>query len=213
MLPHADYERITRAIKAILDSENAATAHSCQFFALIGSAILFTHYQIPATPMFGAAFVLLDETSRDILTYGRLDGDDADSDPDHYHAWVDAGEFVIDFMAPLYGDAMRTKGYMKDVPRWMMQRPKSTLADHHHELQRQGDCHLLANPALSQYMVQYFLKEPMYRDLIEITTRWYRKPPEAMMPFQTQSASGKVRHVSLDQLSVTGSWTWSKWAA
>jgi len=70
MLPLADYERITRAIKSVLDSEDAATAHCCQFFALMGSAILFTHYQIAARPMFGAAFVLLDETSRDTLTYG-----------------------------------------------------------------------------------------------------------------------------------------------
>lgn len=207
MLPLADYERITRTIKAILDSEGVATAHCCQFFALMGSAILFAHYQIAARPIFGAAFVLLNEASRDILTYGKLDGDDTNSDSDHYHAWIDAGEFVIDFMAPLYGDAMRTKGYKKDVPRWMLQRPKSTIADHHYKLKRQGDCHFLANPALSQYMMQYFLKEPMFRDLIEITMRWYRKPPEVMASIQTQSSSGKVRRVSLDQLSVTGSWT------
>jgi hypothetical protein len=173
----------------------------------MGSAILFAHYQIAARPIFGAAFVLLNEASRDILTYGKLDGDDTNSDSDHYHAWIDAGEFVIDFMAPLYGDAMRTKGYKKDVPRWMLQRPKSTIADHHYKLKRQGDCHFLANPALSQYMTQHFLKESTFRDLIEITMRWYRKPPEVMAPIQTQSSSGKVRRVSLDQLSVTGSWT------
>lgn len=207
MIPIADYQRITQAIKTVLDSEDAATAHSCQFFALMGAAILFTHYQIAARPMFGAAFLLLDDVSRDILSYGKLDGDNAGSNSDHYHAWVDAGEYVIDFMAPLYGDAMRTRGYTKDVPRWMLQRPKSTLADHHYNLQRKGDCHFLEDQALSQYMVQYFLKEPMYRDLIEITTRWYRKPPEPMAPFQTRSSSGKVRRASLDQLYVTGSWT------
>lgn len=205
MLPLADYERITRTIKTVLDSEDAVTAHCCQFFSLMGAAILFTHYKIAARPMFGAAFVLLNEASRDTLTYGKLECGCASSDPDHYHAWIDTGEHVIDFMAPLYGDAMRTRGYIEDVPRWMLQRQKSTLAGHHYDLERQGDCHFLANPVLSQHMVQYFLKEPMYRDLIEITTRWYRKPPNTMMPLQTMSSSGKVRRMPLDQLSVTGS--------
>lgn len=206
MLPLADYERITQTIKAVLDSEDADTAHSCQFFALIGSAILFAHYRVPARPIFGAAFILLNEASRDILTYGKLEGDIAGSDPDHYHAWIETGDHVIDFMAPLYGDATRTKGYIKDVPSWMLQRPKSTLAGHHYDLKRRGDCHFLANPTLSQYMVQSFLKEPMYRDLLEITTRWYRKPPESMIPIQTVSSTDKVRLVSLAQMSVTGVW-------
>jgi hypothetical protein len=174
---------------------------------MMGAAILFRHYEIAARPIFGAAFVLLHETSRDILSYGMLEGDDANGDPDHYHAWVYTGEYVIGFIAPLYGDAMRSKGNIKHVPSWMLQLPKSTLVDHHYKLQRQGDYHFFANSALSQYMVQYFLQEPMYRDLVDIITRWYRKPPEAMLPFQTRSFSGKLRRAALDRLSVTGSWT------
>lgn len=69
MLPSTDYERITQAIKPVLDSEGAQTAHSYQFFALMDAAILFRHYEIAARPIFGAAFVLLNETSRYTLSY------------------------------------------------------------------------------------------------------------------------------------------------
>lgn len=206
MLLLADYERITQTIKSILDSEGAATAHSCQFFAMMGAAILYTHYHIPARPMFGAAFLLLDEASRDILSYGRFEGDSARSDPDHYHAWVDTQEYVIDFMAPLYQDAMRSKGYKKDVPRWMLQRHKSTIADSPFSLRRKGDCHFQENSTLSKHMVNYYLNEAMYRDLIEISTQWFRKPPEIMRSLETRSLKNVVRRTHLDQLAVTGTW-------
>lgn len=94
MLPMQDYERISSTVKAILDSEDAETAHSCQFFALMGAAILYAHYDIQCSPIFGAAFIMLDEPSRDVLSYGRFEGGRVISDSDNYHAWLEVGDTV-----------------------------------------------------------------------------------------------------------------------
>lgn len=200
-VPLADYQRITRTVKAILDSEDANTARSCQFFAMMGAAILDKHYRINCKPVFGASFVLLDETRRNILSYGRLDGDRAVSSSDHYHAWVDTGVSVIDFMAPLYGDAMQST-----LPRWMLQRQKNELIENLSDLTRRGDSHFVANADLTEEMLQYYLSEPLYCDLIRISTEWYRKPPGKMAPMQTRGKHGSIRHVELDRLIVDGAW-------
>ena len=206
MLPAADYERITQTIKTILDMKEASTAHACQCFALAGAAILATHYWILARPVFGAAFVVLDDTSRDTLAYGMVHNNEASSDEDHYHAWIDTGDYVIDFMAPLYGQAMRTKGYAKDVPSWMLQRQKSTISDNLINLRKQGDCYFSGNASLSTRMVEYYLKEPEYRDLMKMAVAWFHKPPQPMLPLQTMEVDGKIHSVPLDKVYVTGYW-------
>jgi len=207
MIPASDYERITLTIKAVLDSENAATAHACQFFALMGGAILYRHYGIRARPVFGAAFLMLDGASKDVLSYGKLDEQGMiGSDANHYHAWLETEQYVIDFMAPLYGDAMRAKGYTKDVPRWMLQRSHFSLAPDAFQLRKQGDCHFVGNETLSQQMLKDFLCIRMYQDLIRISTEWYRKPPKPMPAVQTSSASGKIRTIQLGRSIVEGEW-------
>jgi len=207
MIPSQDYERITLTIKAILDSENAAAAHACQFFALMGGAILYRHYGIQARPVFGAAFLMLDNVAKDVLSYGKMDSQGAiGSDANHYHAWLETDEYVIDFMAPIYGDAMRAKGYTKEVPRWMLQRRRSSLAPDAFQLRKQGDCLFMANETLSQRMLMDFLSVRMYQDLVRISTEWYRKPPEPMLALQTSSAGGQVRSMRIGRSILEGEW-------
>ncbi|MYM94129.1 DUF2026 family protein [Duganella vulcania] len=206
LLPLADYERIFLTVKAILDAEDAMTAHACQFFALMGAAILFTHYGVRAKPAFGAAFLLLDEETKDILSYGRVEGNTISSDDKRYHAWLDTGDYVIDFMAPLYGEAMRAKGYTKVVPRLVLQHSKSSLAPSIFDLKKRGDCFLAPNNALSQYMVSYYLGERQHRDMIETAVRWYRKPPEPMDVVQTTGRKGVAHTLALGQSIIDGIW-------
>lgn len=206
LLAQADYERIHLTIKAVLDSEDAKTAHSCSFFALMGAGILFAHYGIRARPVFGAAFLLLDGVSRNILSYGRVDANIIGSDENNYHAWLDTGDYVIDFMAPLYGDAMRAKGDVVAVPHRMLQRQRSAVVTSTANLKQRGDLYLLPNPVLSQDMVKYYVEERVYRDLIEMAIQWYCKPPAMMAPIQSQGSDGTLRTLVLGTSVIEGVW-------
>jgi hypothetical protein len=206
ILPFADYERIHLMVKAVLDSENAKTAFACSFFALAGAGILFTHYGIRARPIFGAALLLLNEESKDILTYGRMDGAAIASDENHFHAWIDTGSHVIDFMAPLYEDAMSSKGYEIKIPQRMFQRPKENLVQSIFDLKSMGDCHLQPNLALTQNMIKNYLHEPIYRNIIEVSTKLYRKPPMHLPDLIMTNRDGMPRRIVLDPSTITGSW-------
>jgi hypothetical protein len=91
MLPLVDYERITRTIKAILDSEGGCDGTLLPVFCPYGVSHSICSLPDRRQTNFRRRVCSTGEASRDILTYGKLDGDDTDSDSDHYHAWIDAG--------------------------------------------------------------------------------------------------------------------------
>lgn len=149
---------------------------------------------------------MLDDSTRDILSYGRVEGNTISSDDERYHAWVDTGDDVIDFMAPLYGEAMAAKGYTKGVPQLMFQRSKLSLAPSIFDLKKQGDCFLCPNAALARYMIPYHLEERRNRDMIETASKWYRKPPEPMRDVETSIAGVMLPALGLGRSTIEGAW-------
>lgn len=174
-----DYERIFRVIYSVIN-EHANAPHACIFFASVGAAILELKYKIKARPVAGAAAFGVDSKSAMVSTFGQVVGDELVSNETAFHCWVQAGDIVIDFMAPLFKESLRSYGHDVDVPRRMFQKPIAEMASSVHELHREGSFFLCPNLQLTMDLLQSFAAKPTNGDLANVCLAWYTKPPKKL---------------------------------
>ena len=74
----------------------------------IGALIMNKHYKIPARAVAGG-FALCVEPGKNML-FGRDGGGIVHFDEDGFHMWVQTETHVIDFMSPLYQEALKPAG-------------------------------------------------------------------------------------------------------
>jgi len=124
LLPFLDYQRIYQVTYSVLEASGIAVTHrACLFFASAGVLILRDHYGLAATLSAGTMALMIDEVKADVVVYGREQDGVFVKDEDAFHAWVECDGWLIDFMAPIMGLALREDGHPREVPRRMMQKP------------------------------------------------------------------------------------------
>lgn len=207
IIPFSDYKRIFGVICGVLD-ERAHTAHACIFFALVGAMILKMKYRIEATPMAGAAVYLVDARSdpKNVSLFGRFENDELVSADDAFHCWIEANGVVVDFMAPLFEDSLRSVGSKIPVPRRMFQKPKSQMACSLSDLRDEGDFLLQPNRILSKQLFQAFAGRPVSVDLLNVCLAWYTRPPKSLPQMSIQNDLGEVYPLKLKGPAIDGIW-------
>ena len=59
--------------------------------------------KIPAKPVMGSAFILVDDPSDTVLSFSNVSQDGTfSSNSNAFHCWVETQEHIIDFTAPVY---------------------------------------------------------------------------------------------------------------
>lgn len=140
LLPLPDYQRIYQVIYSVLEaSEIAITHRGCVFFAAAGAMLLREHCGLPATISTGCMALMLDEHKANVLVYGREENGVFVGDEDAFHAWVECDGWLLDFMAPIIGEALRADGRDWQVPRRMLQKHLSERRGSIGEIQHAGD--------------------------------------------------------------------------
>jgi hypothetical protein len=207
VIPYPDYKRIFGVIFSVLD-ERAHTAHACIFFALVGALILKMKYRIEATPIAGAAVYLVDARSdpKNVSLFGRFENEELVSADDAFHCWIEAKGVVVDFMAPLFEDSLRSVGSKIPVPRRMFQKPKSQMANLLSELRGEGDFLLQPNMALSNELFQAFAGRPASVDLLQVCLAWYVRPPKPLPQMAMRNDLGEVFPLKLNGPAIDGIW-------
>ena len=179
VVPLPDYERIFRVIYSVIE-ERANTPHACVFFAAVGAAILELKYSVSARPVAGAAAFAVHSSSAMVATFGRIEGNDLHSDEKAFHCWVEAGGIAIDFMAPLFREALKTYGHDVSIQRRMFQKPLCEMSESVHNLKSEGGFVLSPNPELSLKLFKAFSERLMATDLANVCLTWYTKPPKPL---------------------------------
>ena len=155
----------------------------------------------------GAAFVLVDEPSDTVLSFGHMNNESESSSSDAFHCWVQADEYVFDFTAPVYSDSLATAGYSQIVPRKMFQKPLSIMSESPKHMEKEGDFYFAPNPQLT---VDFFAKlgaKPAMEDLAKICMGWFKKPPKTIPDnLRMMNDLGKVTSITLSRLKLTGAW-------
>ncbi len=206
-IPFADYQRVFRVIKSVLDSVDAKTDRACLFFGCAGAYILETVYRRPARPIVGAALYRVDDADGFTIVFGRVAGAEVVSDSSGFHCWIESGDWIIDFMAPLFSEVGGASGRTQRIPRRMFQRPVSAMAMSPDGLRRAGDFLLRPDPMLTKSLLEGFVSRPASGDLIDVCRHWFAPCPHPIQPtIQMGSDDGTVRSIGLSALELDGTW-------
>lgn len=179
LLPLPDYQRIYQVMYSVLQaSEIAITHRSCIFFAAVGTLILRDHYQMPATISAGCMALMVDEPSANVMVYGRMHEGAFVSDDNAFHAWCQCEGWLIDFMAPIMGVALREDGVAWNVPRRMLQKHLENRKEHLGEIQHLGDFYAPHDSALTESLLDG--QSNQFEDLANVCLHWFRRPPKPL---------------------------------
>ena len=75
--------------------------------------MLRDQYSLPATISAGCMALMVDEQKANVVVYGRDEGGVFVNDTEAFHAWVECEGWLIDFMSPIMGVAMREDGRVR----------------------------------------------------------------------------------------------------
>ncbi|WP_295638319.1 DUF2026 family protein [uncultured Methylibium sp.] len=205
LLPLPDYQRIYQVAYSVLEaSEIAITHRACIFFASVGAMILRDHYALPATISAGCLAIMVDEQKANVVVYGRDESGVFVNDKDAFHAWVECGDWLIDFMAPIMGMSLRADGRDWHVPRLMLQKRLSERKASLGEIRHAGEFFVnhdrsLANSLLDSQSVQF-------GDLLNACMAWFRKPPKPLKDIALADSHGPTKKLVARAPSIDGVW-------
>ncbi|WP_158590369.1 DUF2026 family protein [Noviherbaspirillum cavernae] len=207
-IPLADYQRIFRVLKTVLDATDADTPHPSVFFSVAGAHLVEQIYKKKCQPVAGAAFYRMDDAAGTILSFAdRNAAHDALSSDKGFHCWILCDGHVIDFTAPLFRESLQARGVAGNHARKMFQKPLQSLADSPLLMREPGDFYMLPNVDLTREILEKFFARDDAADLLNVCTHWYRKPPKDI-PREASMArnDGSETRMTLSGISLVGAW-------
>jgi hypothetical protein len=205
LLPLPDYQRIYQVTYSVLEaSEIALTHRACIFFASAGAMILRDHYRLPATISAGCMALMVDEQSANVVVYGREEGGVFVNDNNAFHAWVECNGWLVDFMAPIMGIALREDGHGWDVPRRMLQKRIEDRQDRLEDIQHVGEFFIAHDRALTESLIDD--QSIQFGDLLKACLAWYRRPPKPLKNIALADSHGPTKTLVARAPSIEGVW-------
>lgn len=207
-LPLADYQRIFRVLKAVIDEAGADTAHACILYSVAGAALVEQIYKKRCQPVAGAAFYALDDSARTILSFcDQEERHNNLSSAKGFHCWILCEGYIIDFMAPVFRESLHAIGVKENCSRKMFQKPLESMADSRLLMRTPGDFFLLPNVELTRQILEEFHSHEANNELLKLCVQWYKKPPRSMpSQISIQNNTGLTSMLNLSDLSLTGVW-------
>lgn len=179
LIPLPDYQRIYQVIYSVLKASGIADTHrACLFFATAGMLILREHYKLQATLSVGSMAMMVDENKANIVVYGRHEDGKWIYDSDGFHAWVECNGWLVDFMAPIMGAALKENGANFNIPSNMLQKPLADSKFAPQEIQHLGEFYCYSDKALAESLLDSQGIE--FTDLLHVCVTWFRKPPKTL---------------------------------
>lgn len=205
LLPLPDYQRIYQVIYSVLEaSESARTHRACIFFASAGALILRDHYGLEATLSVGSMALMVDEKKANVVVYGRKQNDEWVYDSNGFHAWVECNGWLIDFMAPIMGQALAEDGVTFNVPRKMLQKSLADGKDDLRAIQHEGDFFCRSDSSVAHAVLDS--QGAMFEDLVGVCRTWFRKPPKVLPPIALAGNETRSKTLVLRAPSIVGAW-------
>jgi hypothetical protein len=206
-----DYQRMHLVIASVLNSVEANTPKACLFFAVAGAFLIESTHKRPARPVVGAAFYRVNEATGFTMAFGRLESENGmgvvSSDEGAFHCWIESDGMVIDLMAPLFHESVRSAGRIESVARKMFQRPTVAMSQSPYDLKKEGDFFLRPDPTLGMRLLNGFISKLSNEDLVKVCEYWYKPLPKVMQStIQMGSDDGSIRNIRLERVGLVGAW-------
>ena len=205
LLPLSDYQRIYQVIYSVLEASGIAVTHrACIFFAAVGTNILRTHHSLPATISAGCMALMVDEQRANVVVYGRDENGIFVNNETAFHAWVECDGWLIDFMAPIMGSALRQDGVDWPVPRRMLQKHLTDRKNSLGEIQHVGEFFANHDRALTESLIDG--QGIQFLDLMNTCIAWYRRSPKPLKEIALADSHGPTKKLTLRAPSIDGVW-------
>lgn len=191
---------------SLLANADGHTYKGCKFYAFAGAFLLHRHYKLDAKPMMGAAAFRLNADQA--LFYGRVENNQVLSDVNAFHAWIECDGYMIDFMAPMFREALQSTGSPAQIDRRMFQKSLDLDAPAFDQIPKPGDFCRTVNFELTSQMRHEFKEDNLESDLVKIASDFYRRPPKTL-DRKYQIYDTKVKgpvNIKLSAPTVTGVW-------
>ncbi|MGE7367986.1 DUF2026 family protein [Neorhizobium sp. NPDC001467] len=201
LIKQSDYHRIYKVIHSLLSANNADPATASMYFSTFGAFILEHNFKIKAKPKGGLAAYNLGGTLM-LFADHREDGFVTGAG-DHFHCWVEAEGWAIDFMAPAFPQTAPDL----NLPARMFQRPLTDMAGDINQLTQSGDFYYQAEAAAMSRRFADWHSQGAIGDLASIAAGWFRKSPRQMpASLSLSDRDGVSRVVALAGNGLSGSW-------
>ncbi|PXW82707.1 uncharacterized protein DUF2026 [Ruegeria sp. P4] len=198
-----DYERIFQVISAVVESEDGDPSYACIYYSVFGANILVDHFGVDAKVRCGLATYHLGD-DHEVLCFGKVTHAGITSTGEGFHCWVEAGEWLLDFMAPNFGTLKKTAFTARPK---MFQKRFSEMAGHPNEMSHAGQFFLQHNPELSETLLMPFVEQLGNQDLASLCSQWFKKTPKKIQTsVATADQNGKIRPVALKAVSLRSKW-------
>ena len=205
LLALPDYQRIYQVIYSVLEASEVAVTHrACMFFASAGALLLREHYGLQATISSGCMGLMVDEKAANVVVDGRKEGGEFVYDSEGFHAWNECDGWMIDFMAPIMGVALREDGKDIRVPRRMLQKRLVDGKSNLHAIQHLGEFYVAHDPSIAEALLDS--QAALFGDLLHMCQTWFRKPPKPLKPLGMADNHGMTKQLVLRAPSIDGVW-------
>ena len=209
------YKRIYNITNSLAAQFAPPAGQACIFYNLTGAALMQAHYGKKAKLHCGLGAVVLhraDSGEATALSWFEVNESLATASENAFHAWVECEEWVIDFLAPNYREALAMvpageKTRPPPIPRKMLMKPRVIVSGELDDLARPGDAVFEGNPALTLTTLERVFSRPAMEDVLHIAKTWHRPFPRRIEPTMTIGASdGEVITLKLIEHSLDGVW-------
>ncbi|MHB0929391.1 MAG: DUF2026 family protein, partial [Candidatus Nanopelagicales bacterium] len=163
-----EYTQLYEVIAGVLDSAGRTKERACLFFAIAGAFLIQQVHKIPAHPVAGAAFYLVNEETGFTLAFGQLEANKPICDHNAFHCWIECNGSIIDLMAVIFPEAAISAGYAEHVARKAFQKPQASMAESPYALQQDGDFYLYPDLQMTKDLIQIFLSNPDNEALVTL---------------------------------------------
>lgn len=215
-LSFVEYTRIHNVVQSLAEHFVKDVGRSCVFFSVIGAVIMHKHYNKNAKVICGGGAVVVAMTPEGPQALSWLtETSDGRLEPtaEGFHAWVEIEDWMIDFMAPNYREAMVGSklstpiAVMPVIPRKMFQKPISQVDGGLDKLTRLGRAAFHANQSITMEMLDKAFERPAMEDIINIATTWHKSASMRMEPSITITNDlGKLTTIELIKRELVGAW-------
>lgn len=154
----------------------------------------------------GAAFIRLNENG-DTAAFAGVENGNYFSSPDAFHCWVETPDFIIDFTAPEYKEAVKDTIDSSNIPRQMFQKEKKSMSSEPFSMAEPGDFFFEENPELTNYLLGNMMSLPATEDFANICCDWYKKlSKKGIDSTKIMNDRGEVTPVQLTKSKLTSKW-------
>jgi hypothetical protein len=213
-LTFEQYTRIYNVIQSLSMHFTENVGRECVLFSVVGAALMHAHYKKNAKVICGLGAVVVHkaEVPTAVSWFAENESGHCVATLDAFHTWIECDEWVIDFMAPNYQEALRSsplaaQQFVPRIPRLMLQKPIEQVVGSMGNLTRVGRTVFVGDQDVTTTIIDRAFDRPQLGDVVNIALTWHCPLPGSMPRSITITDDlGEITTINMVERQLAGAW-------